>query len=482
MQIRMFSGRLDLLVSLVVASLLLYGCNAGQTPAPTQDTASVQTQAAQAVLADLTANAPAPPAATAAPTPTISPPGMTPDSSIPVAVVPTPAPGEPAAVANYNTAIYSGPGEDYVLYATFLGGSIARVIGISADNQWWVVSVPPAPNGWGWVSEAWVSVADAESVPIIPTPPLPPSTGISPPGAGDPQVTTLGSTYVRSGPGANYQAYGIADAGVTGLVIGKSEDGAWWVVRLDPEKVGAGFGWVQAVYTSASNVDDVQTIETPDAPISIPPSAPSTGAATATSIEYVNVRSGPGTNYPVLGVVKTGVTGEVSGKSADGAWWQVKIPEQHSLDGFGWVSASYVFTQNIENVPVVEAPPPPPTLEQKPPVGGPAGCSVAAQDPQDGTVIGPSIRFDTTWVLQNIGEAEWKKEEVSIRYAGALNNIPLHLGLDTHDLIISVKPGWTYNFSQPMISASKLGTYGELWELMRKDEVICQFYVYIEVK
>lgn len=479
---RVFPMLCALISTLSAASLLLYGCSTGPTPVPTQDPSSIQTQAAYTVLAELTANAPAPPPATDAPTPTTPAPGEAPDPNIPVAVVPTPEAGEPAAVANYNTAIYSGPGEDYVLYATFLGGDSARVIGVSADNEWWVVSIPPAPNGQGWVSDALVTVTDAESVPIIPTPPLPPSTGITLPGAGDPQVTTLASTYVRSGPGDNYQAYGIAEAGVTGRVIGKSGDGEWWVVRLDPEKVGAGFGWVEAVYTSASNVDSVQTIETPEVPISVPPSPPSAGAATATSIEYVNVRSGPGTNYPRLGIVKPGVTGEVSGKSADGAWWQVKVPEQYSIDGYGWVTASIVLTQNTENVPVVEAPPPPPTLEPTPPVGGPAGCSVAAQDPLDGTVIGPSIRFDTTWVLQNIGESEWNKDEVSIRYAGAVNNEPLHLGLDTHDLIISVQPGWTYNFSQPMISASNPGIYGELWEMIRNDEVICQIYVYIEVK
>ena len=43
-------------------------------------------------------------------------PGPTPIQLCPVAVVPTPAPGEPAAVANYNTTINSGPGTNYVVY------------------------------------------------------------------------------------------------------------------------------------------------------------------------------------------------------------------------------------------------------------------------------------------------------------------------------------------------------------------------------
>ena len=38
----------------------------------------------------------------------------------------------------------------------------------------------------------------------------------------------------------NNPAYGIAPASITGWVIGKSEDGLWWVVRLNPANVGAG--------------------------------------------------------------------------------------------------------------------------------------------------------------------------------------------------------------------------------------------------
>ena len=87
------------------------------TPAPTQDVALIQTQSAQTVVADLTQSAPPatqvpPPTAApmAVPTETPPPPGPTPDPLIPVAVFPTPAAGEPAALALYNTFIFGGPG------------------------------------------------------------------------------------------------------------------------------------------------------------------------------------------------------------------------------------------------------------------------------------------------------------------------------------------------------------------------------------
>jgi hypothetical protein len=137
-------------VAVMVLALALSACGGAATPAPTQDTALIQTQAAQTVVADLTQNAPPPPTQAPAPTEAAPPPGPTPDPNIPVAVVPTAAPGESSAVANYNTTIYSGPGENYVVYATFLGGQTALVTGKSEDGLWWAISVPVAPDGPAW--------------------------------------------------------------------------------------------------------------------------------------------------------------------------------------------------------------------------------------------------------------------------------------------------------------------------------------------
>jgi uncharacterized protein YraI len=473
-----------LLLVWVILTLVVTACGSPATPAPTQDVAMLQTQAAQTVVADLTQNAPV---TTEAPAPTTPPtqappPGPTPDPNIPVAVVPTPAPGEPSAIANYNTTIYSGPGEDYVVYAVFLGSQTAQVLGKSEDGQWWAISVPVAPNGNGWVSGGWVTVSNADGVPVLPTPPVPASIELVPPAPNDPQATAIANVYVRTGPAINYPAYGIAPAGANGRVIGKSEDGQWWVVRLNPENVGAGYGWVMAQFTQASNVSDVQTIENPDTHTSVPPAPPAAGAPTATATEYVNVRTGPGTNYRVLGVAAPGASAEVSGKSADSAWWQVMIPSQYSTSGFGWVSASYVTTQNADSVPVVDAPPAPPNVgPTPPPTSGTSSCSLVSQTPADGTEITIDTQFNTTWVLENTGSANWEQSDVDVRYLGAVGDVQLHLGADVYDLTSTVQPGDTYNFTVPMIAPFNAGTYGEVWEFVQGSQQICQFYVYISV-
>ncbi len=466
----------------LVLSLLLSAC-ASPTPAPTQDPSAIQTQAAQTVVADLTANAPAPtpvPPATEVPTEAV-PPGPTPDPSIPVAVVPTPAPGEPSAVANFNTTIYSGPGIDYVVYASFLGGSTARVVGVSEDGLWWAISIPVAPDGTGWVSGGWVTVANADGVPVLPTPPLPPTVEMVPPAPEDPQATALANVYVRTGPATTFPAYGIAKTNATGRVLGVSEDNQWWVVRLDPSVVGAGYGWVMAQYTYAQNVEGIQVIKTPAAPtVEVPPPPPA-GVPTVTATDAVNIRSGPGTNYPVLFVAPAGASGEASGISADGAWYQVRISTQYSADGLGWVSASYVIAQNTSGLPVVTAPPAPPVVGPTPPEVSGNQCTLVSQSPVDGTVFSIGTPFDATWVVANSGDTRWDQGEYDVRFVGAAENVYLHTGPDVNDLSFTVEPGQTYNFTMSMLAPFGPGNFGELWEIAAGAQVACQFYVYITV-
>jgi len=481
------TSKIAMIMSVLIMGVLVLGaCAPAATPAPTQDAASIQTQAAQTVVADMTKNAPPPP--TQAPAPTAAPtqappPGPTPDPNIPVAVVPTAVPEGPSAIANYNTAIYSGPGESYIVYAALLGGQTTTVEGKSEDGLWWAISVPVAVNGIGWVNGGWVTVSNADGVPVLPTPPVPPTTELIPPGETDPQALALVNVYVRSGPATNYPAYGIAPGGASGRVIGKSEDGLWWVVRLNPSNVGAGYGWVMAQYTQAINTEGVQTIQNPDTYTSIPPEPPPAGVPKATAVEYVNIRTGPGTNYSVLGVASPGASAEVSGKSADGAWWQVVIAPEYSSSGAGWVSADYVITENTDGVPVVEAPTPPPTVETTPPAApaGLTGCMLVSQSPVDGTAYPVGTGFSTTWVLQNTGTEKWDPNEVDVRYVGAAANVPLHQGSDVYDLTATVQPGNTYNFTVSMIAPFDPGTYGEVWEVARGSQLYCQFYVYISV-
>ena len=78
---------------------------------------------------------------------------------------------------------------------------------------------------------------------------------------------------------------------------------------------------------------------------------------TVTALEAINVRSGPGTDYPIYGVAPAGSVGEVIGVSEDGGWWVIKLPTTIAASGQGWVSAEFVQAENIGEPPIVEAPP-----------------------------------------------------------------------------------------------------------------------------
>lgn len=189
--------------------------------------------------------------------------------------------------------------------------------------------------------------------------PTPPEVTVPTPLPETPKVTALEAINVRSGPGTNYPSYGVAPQGAQGQVIGVSPDGGWWVVKIPTNLVASGQGWVSGQYVQAENTDGVLVITPPEPPpvVEIPPPDPNKPIATA--LDTINVRSGPGTDYPAYGIAPKGAQGEVVGKSQDGTWWVVKISPNLSPDGTGWVSADWVSVENADNVPVIEAPPKP---------------------------------------------------------------------------------------------------------------------------
>lgn len=69
----------------------------------------------------------------------------------------------------------------------------------------------------------------------------------------------------------------------------------------------------------------------------------------------VNIRSGPGLNYDVIGALSANTAMPIVGRNGEGTWWQIKTPN----DTRGWVANSVVEASNADAVPVTQAPPPP---------------------------------------------------------------------------------------------------------------------------
>lgn len=91
-----------------------------------------------------------------------------------------------------------------------------------------------------------------------------------------------------------------------------------------------------------------------------PTPSPTPEFAELTARSNANVRSGPGTDYPVLGRLQTGATYRVTGRNEGGDWWQFLY------DGrAGWVSGDLVTVSgNAQVVSIVQAAPPPTPVPQ----------------------------------------------------------------------------------------------------------------------
>jgi len=95
----------------------------------------------------------------------------------------------------------------------------------------------------------------------------------------------------------------------------------------------------------------------PDTPTPAPPTATPVRDPEARTQTVMNVRGGPGTNYPVVGALKPGDAARITVKNPGGDWWQVALATR----AVGWVYAPLVETSGDTGaVAVAEIPTPPP--------------------------------------------------------------------------------------------------------------------------
>jgi uncharacterized protein YraI len=283
--------------------------------------------------------------------------------------------------------------------------------------------------------------------------------------------------YVRTGPGEEYPAYGTAEKGARGAVFGVDETLQWFTVRLDPSVVGKGHGWVRSNLVETENVDleDLTVVEAPPVPERVAPPEVAPGDPKATAIDYVNVRTGPSTNYPAIAMAQPGGSAGVSGKSADSQWWEVIVGTSYTPSGLAWVNAGYVVTENTDNVPVVEPEAPPPVS-----TAGPLACVLISQSPADATIMAPGTTFKMTWMLQNVGSKTWDENTTDAVFVAAIGGTRLS-STDVTDLSASVPVGGTYTAEVNMTAPSSAGQYGETWSINENSTNFCQFYNIINV-
>jgi uncharacterized protein YraI len=112
----------------------------------------------------------------------------------------------------------------------------------------------------------------------------------------------------------------------------------------------------------------------------------------------VNVRSGPGTNYPVLEQLAPGQAAMVIGRNDNGSWWQVERVDQTQPDAPGWIFGEVVtFEGDAEAIAVAETPPlptpdPATVAEAETPAEADSGADEAEETPPSPEELADQLR------------------------------------------------------------------------------------------
>ncbi|MBI5960074.1 MAG: SH3 domain-containing protein [Chloroflexi bacterium] len=228
-------------------------------------------------------------------------------------VSPVDAQTGPYLIANGAVNVHAGPGFGFWILSTLYNTEAVPILGVSPDGLWWYIS---ARSGEGWVSKMPVTAYNTSTVAVR-----------------DPGIigtVTSGALNVRFGAGINAASLGQLGQGQQVYVLSQNADGSWLEIRW-----AYGTGWVSAGMLATTG----QAAISDDGSAAIPLSADTPYVVVLAT--YLNVRSGPGPNYSVLGAVLGGISLPIVGRSADSSWYQVE-----TIYGTGWVYAGYVATRN----------------------------------------------------------------------------------------------------------------------------------------
>lgn len=218
----------------------------------------------------------------------------------------------PYAMTNGAINVRGGPGVGFWILGYLNAAEVVPISGVSPDGAWWYVETR---FGLGWVAGISVTAYNTTDVEIY-DPGLIGSIG-------------AGVLNVRSGAGGNAVSLGHLTRGQQVFIQAQSADGNWLQIQW-----AYGTGWVSRAYVVtdgfAGVIADEDEVE-----------VTSDKAYATITATYLNVRSGPGTNYSSIGFVYNGEELVIVGRSADSSWYQLE-----TRYGTGWVSAAYLLTRN----------------------------------------------------------------------------------------------------------------------------------------
>ncbi|MCA9874014.1 MAG: SH3 domain-containing protein, partial [Anaerolineales bacterium] len=238
-------------------------------------------------------------------------------------------------------------------------------------------------------------------------------------------------------------------------------------LQIDDQNAGLETPLVIAAETAVPTIQATTTVSGTETVVPTQTAVPVTGTAVpattisvnATTVQYiltqtdVNIRSGPGTNYDVVGWVKAGQTAAVTGVSSDNGWWRVVCP--NGTSGSCWMTARAQYTQPTagQNSAPTATP-------------GTTACTdsaslIADVTIPDGTQLAPNTGFNKTWRIKNIGTCTWD-HRYKLVLAGGHAMGAVSTGFPLPDGIV---PGQTVDLTVSLVSPATPDSYQGDWKL-----------------
>ena len=224
----------------------------------------------------------------------------------------------------------SGPGTNYSSKGVIALGTTVTVTDTS-NAQWYAVRLSNGSTG--YIFAEYISFTGSNTPSATAAPTQAPSNGS--------EQTAKTTEYVnfRSGPGTNYSSKGVIALGTT-VTVTDTSNSEWYAVRLSNGSTGYIFAQYLKLNSSSS------ATATP-----APTQAPSGSEQSAKTTEYVNFRSGPGTNYSSKGVIASGTTVTVTDRS-NSQWYAVRLANGST----GYIFAQYLKLNNSSSATATPAP------------------------------------------------------------------------------------------------------------------------------
>lgn len=252
---------------------------------------------------------------------------------------------------------------------------------------------------------------------------------------------------VRSGAGVQYGVISKLTSGTQVKVTGQAATGDWLRIALNSGEEG----WIAAAYAtrldSDSNNLPVANVAVGTAATTTDVAPQAAPAATTTPTAYttparINIRRGPGTNYPIAASVAAGTALEILALNPAGDWYQVRLAGQADPV---WVFAALTRTSgtldSVKRLTAEELPAAPvTTTTQAAPV-----AAASAPAPSGAGFFAPGIQVNA-WQGDKAGSAAmtreigfpWVKQQVRWEF---VENAPGAVNWTEMDQIIDVMTG-----------------------------------------